>query len=192
MARSTVLVFAVVASLWLCCSAAQAAPTSAAKRSSGAWISAAADRLSGRGLDVSCAANAAGWMLDLAEAGLPAAEADEYYGFSMIAEGDMHLSPYVCQGLQLGLSAAARASHSLQVAWAVDVLLHESAHLGRFTTDESVAEACARVGLPNELHRLYGIPLRSAELAQLTSSASVFRQTMDAAYQGGSCPPLPA
>ena len=190
MARSMVLLSAVIAALSLGASVAQAGPVSATRSPSGSWVSAAATRASGRQLTVSCAANAADWANSLTQVGLPAAEADEYYGFSLIAAGEMHLSPYVCRGLQLGLSAATRVPNELQVAWAVDVLLHEAAHLGRFTADESVAEACARVELPDELHRLYGIPLRSIELARLISSASAFRQTMATAYQGGSCPPL--
>ena len=77
----------------------------------------------------------------------------------------MHLSPYVCEGLRLGGVAALRAANTLQVGWAVDVLLHESALMGRFTHDESVAEACARAGLPTELNRLYQIAYRSPDAA---------------------------
>ena len=38
----------------------------------------------------------------------------------------MHLSPYVCEGLRLGASASTRRPNELQVAWSVDVLVHES------------------------------------------------------------------
>ncbi len=90
----------------------------------------------------------------------------------------MHLSPYVCAGLGMGASAATRHANELQVAWSVDVLLHESVHMARFTTDEALVEACARAALPVELHRLYHIDYGSAELRRLTSAAASFRQTM--------------
>lgn len=151
------------------------------------WILAAADQLTGRSLTLSCAGSARSWAIDLARAGLPAAEGDEYYGFSVIDAGELHLSPYVCTGLRLGLVTSTRKANELEVAWAVDVLLHESVHLGRRTADESVAEACARVELPGALHRLFGIAFRSVELARLTSAAELFRATMGAPYQGGVC-----
>ena len=165
-------------------------PLSARARAD-AWIPAEAQRLSGRLLSVTCADGRDDWARTVGSVGLPAADAEEYYGFSLIQAGEMHLSPYVCRGLQLGRAAASRRSNELQVAWSTDVLLHESAHLGRFTADESLTEACARVALPAELHRLYGIAYHSAEIERLTSSAALFRRTMSAAYQGGECPPSP-
>lgn len=165
----------------------QTSPASVVRSS--AWISSEAERLSGRRLTVSCAESAQSWATTLGDAGLPPSEADEYYGFSVIQAGEMRLSPYVCDGLQLGVAASTRKSNELQVAWSVDVLIHESTHLGRSTPVESLAEACARVGLPNELHRLYGIAYGSTELKRLTSLATLFRRTMGAAYQGGVCPP---
>ena len=155
----------------------------------GAGITAEADYLSGRNLEVECSTTAGGWAQALAAAGLPSAEADEYYGFSLIPEGELHLSPYVCEGLRLGSAPATRRTHELQVAWSVDVLVHESVHMGRFTYDEALAEACARVGLPAELHRLFGVAYHSAELSRLTLAASSFRSTQAPAYQGGTCPP---
>ncbi len=155
-----------------------------------AGIAAEADFLSGRTLTVVCAASGPQWGRTLAAVGLPADEADEYYGFSLIPEGVMHLSPYVCDGLRLGANATARAANELQVAWSVDVLLHESTHLGRFTYDEALAEACARTGLPAELHRLYGVAYHSSEMRSLTLAAASLRSTQGRAYQGGSCPPL--
>ncbi|MDQ3164181.1 MAG: hypothetical protein M3Q92_15365, partial [Actinomycetota bacterium] len=67
-----------------------------------AWISAEAERLSGRKLTVVCAGTAQAWVQRLTEVGLPAAAADEYYGLSLIQRGEMYLSPYVCEGLRLG------------------------------------------------------------------------------------------
>ena len=121
-----------------------------------------------------------------AAVGLPAGEADEYYGFSLIRGRD------AAEPVRLRRDAArsdgtARAANELQVAWSVDVLLHESAHLGRFTYDEALAEACARSGLPAELHRLYGLAYHSPELTRLTLAATWFRRTQAAAYQGGTC-----
>lgn len=152
-----------------------------------AWIAAEADHLSGRRLTVACAASAQEWVRSLTDVGLPAEEADEHYGFSLIRRGELHLSPYVCEGLRLGTVASTRRAHELQVAWAVNVLLHESVHLARFTSDERLAEACARVGLPGELHRLYGIAYRSPEMRRLTAAATWFRRTQPHAYQGGTC-----
>lgn len=148
-----------------------------------------ADRLSSRNLTVACAANAGEWGQALAAVGFPAAEADEYYGFSLIEQGEMHLSPYVCAGLELGLVASSRRANELQVAWSVDVLVHESVHMGRRTSDEALTEACARAGLPLELHRLYGIAYGSPELRRLTAAATSFRQTMGSVYQRGVCLP---
>lgn len=153
-----------------------------------ASIAAAADRLSGRRLTVVCAAGAREWAYALTEVGLPGV-ADEYYGFSLIHRAELRLSPYVCEGLRLGGLAATRRSHELQVAWSVDVLIHESVHLARFSTYEAVAEACARIALPIELHRLFGVALRSAEMRRLTSAAAWFRRTMPPAYRGGTCTP---
>lgn len=153
------------------------------------WIGVEADRLSGRSLIVTCADTKAEWGQELASVGFPAADADQYYGFSLIEQGELHLSPYVCAGLRLGLVAATRRANELQVAWSVDVLLHESVHMARFTSDESLTEACARVGLPVELHRLYHVAYASAELRQLTAAATLFRQTMGADYQHGVCTP---
>ena len=152
-------------------------------------VGAEADRLSNRSLVVTCAANTQEWGQALTAVGWSASEADQYYGFSLIDQGEMHLSPYVCTGLRLGASALRRHANELQVAWSVDVLLHESVHMGRFTTDEARAEACARAALPLELHRLYNIPYGSAELRRLTTAAALFRQTMGAAYQHGVCTP---
>ena len=107
-----------------------------------AGISAEADFLSGRALTVDCATSPLQWRESLAAVGLPAASADEYYGFSLIPQGVMHLSHYVCQGLLLGAAGPLRQADELQVAWSVDVLLHESTHMGRFT-----ARRVARRGL---------------------------------------------
>jgi hypothetical protein len=155
-----------------------------------AGIAAEADHLSGRTLTVVCAATGPQWGRTLAAVGLPAAEADEYYGFSLIPEGEMHLSPYVCDGLRLGTTAASRAANELQVAWSVDVLLHESTHMGRHSYDEALVEACARAGLPGELHRLYGIAFHSPEMRSLTLAAASLRNTQGRAYQGGVCTAL--
>ena len=153
-----------------------------------AWISAEADYLSGRKLTVVCAGTADEWAQRLTEVGFPAAEAARYYGFSLIRRGETHLSPYVCEGLRLGAVTSTRRSHELQVAWSVNVLVHETVHMARFTFDEKLTEACARIGLPLALHRLYGIPYHSAEMRRLTAAASWFRHTQPAAYQGGTCP----
>jgi len=151
-----------------------------------AWIAAEAKSISRRELGVVCAATSQDWARALVLVGLPPVW-DEYYGFSLIERGEMHLSPYVCEGLRLGLDARTRRSNELQVAWAVDVLVHESVHLGRFSFDEALVEACAREGLPLALHRLYGIEYGSAEMRRLTFAATVFRRTQGVAYQGGSC-----
>ena len=155
------------------------------------WVAAEADILSGRNLTVVCAASIDDWAQSLSAVGFPTGHADEYYGFSLIAQGVMYLSPYVCEGLRLGGDASTRRSNELQVAWSVDVLIHESVHLGRFTVDEARTEACARVGLPLELHRLYRIAYRSAEMSRLTSAAAWARHTQEAPYQGGTCSPAP-
>jgi len=152
-----------------------------------AWISAEAERLSGRKLTVVCAGTAQAWVQRLTEVGLPAAAADEYYGLSLIQRGEMYLSPYVCEGLRLGIVASTRRSHELQVAWAVNVLIHESVHLGRFSSDERLTEACARIALPIELHRIYQVAFRSIEMRRLTSAATWFRRTQPPDYQGGTC-----
>ena len=152
------------------------------------WILAEADLLSGRQLTVSCVANADDWASAVAAAGLaPARKGTEYYGLSVIAAGAMYLSPYVCEGLRLGGDAATRDANTLQVAWSVNVLIHESVHMGRHTFDEALAEACARVGLPVELHRLFGIPYRSPELRRLTLAAALLRDTMAGEYKNGTC-----
>lgn len=154
-----------------------------------AWISAEANYLSGRKLSVVCAATSQDWAQALSAAGFASAEADQYYGFSLIAQGEMHLSPYVCEGLRLGILASTRRANELQVAWSVNVLLHEGVHMGRSTFDEALAEACARVGLPVELHRLYGMAYHSTEMSRLTFAATLFRRTQEPAYQGGTCRP---
>jgi hypothetical protein len=151
-----------------------------------AGISAEADYLSGRSLTVVCAATSLEWRQALTANGLAAAEADEYYGFSLIPEGQMYLSPYVCKGLRLGASSVTPADE-LQVAWSVDVLVHESTHLGKFTYNEALAEACARAGLPAELHRLFQVAYHSPQMKRLTLDAAGFRNTMGAAYRGGTC-----
>jgi len=154
-----------------------------------AWIPAEAEYLSGgRKLTVVCAATAQAWVTRLTEVAFPASEADEYYGFSLIRRGEIHLSPYVCEGLRLGTVASTRRSHELQVAWSVNVLLHESTHVARFTLDEKLAEACARIALPIELHRLYGVAYHGAEMRRLTTAAAWFRSTQAPEYQGGTCP----
>jgi hypothetical protein len=150
------------------------------------WISSEAERLSGRKLTVGCAAGARAWAQKVTEVGLSGA-ADEYYGFSLLRQGELYLSPYVCEGLRLGRSASTRRSHELQVAWSVNVLIHESVHLASGSVDESMVEACARIALPSELHRLYGVAYRSAEMRRLTSAATWFRGTMPSEYQGGTC-----
>lgn len=152
-----------------------------------AGIAAEADYLSGRTLTVVCAATGPQWGRALTAVGLPAGEADEYYGFSLIPEGEMHLSPYVCDGLRLGATPAWRKANELQVAWSVDVLLHESTHMGRHTYDEALVEACARVGLAGELHRLYAVACHSPEMRSLTLAAASLRSTQGRAYQGGTC-----
>jgi hypothetical protein len=151
-----------------------------------AGISAEADYLSGRSLTVVCASTSLEWRQALTANGLDAADADEYYGFSLIPEGQMYLSPYVCQGLRLGATSVTPADE-LQVAWSVDVLVHESTHLGKFTYNEALAEACARAGLPAELHRLFQVAYHSPQLKRLTLDAATFRNTMGAVYRGGTC-----
>ena len=69
----------------------------------------------------------------------------------------------------------------------MNVLVHESVHMARFTLDEKLTEACARTGLPIELHRLYRVAYRSAQMRRLTSAATWFRRTQPPAYQGGTC-----
>lgn len=154
-----------------------------------AWVTAEADRLSSRQVTVVCSPDAASWANTLASAGLDTSQASEVYGFSLIAEGEMYLSPYVCAGLSLGANPRTRAANTLQVAWSVDVLLHESVHLARSTSDEALAEACARAELPGELHRLYRVAYHAPELQALTLAATWFRRTQASAYQGGSCRP---
>jgi hypothetical protein len=151
-----------------------------------AGITAEADYLSGRSLTVVCASSSLEWRQALTANGLAAADADEYYGFSLIPQGEMYLSPYVCEGLQLG-AGSIRPADELQVAWSVDVLIHESTHLGRFTYNEALAEACARAGLPAELHRLYQVAYHSPQLRRLTLDAAAFRNTQGAVYRGGTC-----
>ena len=138
---------------------------------------------------VVCAASAPEWRQSLVAVGLVADSAARYYGFSLIQAGEMHLSPYVCEGLRLGAVASTRRQNELQVSWAVDVLIHESIHMGRFTADEALTEACARSGLAVELHRLYGLAYHSPELTRLTLAATWFRRTQGPAYQGGTCRP---
>jgi hypothetical protein len=151
-----------------------------------AGLTAEADYLSGRSLTVVCASTSLEWRQVLTANGLAAADADEYYGFSLIPEGELYLSPYVCEGLSLGTSGV-RPADELQVAWSVDVLVHESTHLGRFTYNEALAEACARAGLPAELHRLFQVAYHSPQMKRLTLDAAAFRDTMGAAYRGGTC-----
>ena len=165
---------------------ADTAATHSTTKQSDAWISAAADRLSGRRVTVVCAASEPDWAQRLTAAGLPGA-ADEYYGFTFIHRNEMQLSPYVCDGLRLGMSESGRRANELQVAWSVNVLIHESVHLANFSMDERTTEACARAALPNELHGLYGVAYRSAEMRQLTFASTWLRRTMPAEYQGGSC-----
>jgi len=155
-----------------------------------AAIAVEGEYLSGRSLTVVCARTEQDWTQALTAVGLPSAQADKYYGFSLISQGVMHLSPYVCDGLRFGTVASMRASHPFQVAWSVDVLVHESVHMGRFSSDEALAEACARVSLPVELHRLYGLAYHSAEMSRLTLAAAWFRGTQPAAYHGGTCTPV--
>jgi hypothetical protein len=154
-----------------------------------AGLSAEARALSGRAVTVVCAATSLEWKRTLTAVGLPAASADEYYGFSLIPEGEMYLSPYVCEGLRLGAVSPLRPADELQVGWSVDVLLHESTHLGRFTYDEALAEGCARVGLPGELHRLYQVAYHSPAMSRLTLATALFRSTQDPRYHGGVCSP---
>jgi hypothetical protein len=154
---------------------------------SDAWIVAEAEYLSGRTLTVVCAAGGQEWERALTAVGFAPGASEEYYGFSLINSGEMHLSPYVCEGLRLGKSGAVRRRNELQVAWSVNVLVHESVHMGRFSTDEALTEACARTGLPGELHRIFGVAYRSAELSRLTLAATWFRRTQGPAYQGGTC-----
>ena len=161
-----------------------------AARADEAWIGAEANRLSGRSLTVTCSATSVDWGRALSAVGFPAAQADEYYGYSLIEQGELHLSPYVCTGLRLGRSVATRRANELQVAWSVDVLVHESVHMARYTWDEALTEACARTGLPLELHRLYDVAYGSAELRRLTAAASQVRLTMSAEYQHGVCTPV--
>ena len=151
------------------------------------FVSAQAERLSGRALTVVCAASAQEWAQGLTEVGLPGA-ADEYYGFSLVQRGEMRLSPYVCEGLRLGGATSTLRSNEMQVAWSVDVLIHEGVHLGRLSVDEKVAEACARIALPSELNRLYGVRYGSAQMRRMVSAAAWFRGAMPLAYQGGTCP----
>lgn len=155
-----------------------------------AWIAAEADYLSGRSLTTVCAASEHEWVQAVADSGLPAAgQSQYYYGFSFIQRGEMHLSPYVCEGLQLGTVASSRRANESHVAWSVNVLVHESVHMARFTVDDALVEACARSGLPLELHRLYGVAYRSAEMRRLTLAAVVIRRTQAPAYQGvTACP----
>ncbi len=150
------------------------------------WISAEVDRLSGRKLTLVCAASAQEWAQRLTEVGLPGA-AGEYYGFSLVHRGEMHLSPYVCEGLRFGTSAPVLRSHEFQVAWSVNVLIHESVHLARFSADEKLAEACARIALPSALHRLYRVEYQSAQMRRMASASAWFRRTMPPAYRGGTC-----
>ena len=70
----------------------------------------------------------------------------------------------------------------------MNVLIHESEHLAAPSRGESTTEACARIVLPNELHRLYGVEYHSAEMRALTFGAATFRRTMPSEYQGGTCP----
>ncbi len=170
-------------------SVAVAAGQAHAAAGRGDWVAAEADQLSNRSLIVTCAANAGDWSQALTAVGFPADEADEYYGFSLIVQGEMHLSPYVCAGLRLGLVASTRHANELQVAWSVNVLVHESVHMARYTTDEALTEACARAGLPLELHRLYHIAYGSTELRRLTAAAASVRRTMGSTYQNGVCTP---
>lgn len=152
------------------------------------WVAAEADYLSHRQLDVTCVPDAGTWDAAVAAAGLAPAGGSEYYGFSLIAAGELSLSPYTCEGLALGLVPATRRANELQVAWSVDVLVHESIHMARHTADEALTEACARVGLPLELNRLFAIPYRSPEMTRLTADAALIRATMPDEYQGGTCP----
>jgi hypothetical protein len=133
-----------------------------------AGVTAEADYLSSRSLTVVCASTSLEWRQVL------------------IPEGELYLSPYVCEGLSLGASGI-RPADELQVAWSVDVLVHESTHLGRFTYNEALAEACARAGLPAELHRLFQVAYHSPLMKRLTLDAAAFRNTMGAAYRGGTC-----
>jgi hypothetical protein len=158
--------------------------------SADSWIAQEATYLSGRTVSVVCATTSQDWTRTVGDAGLPAADADTYYGFSLITKGVMHLSPYVCEGLALGADPSTRRANQLQVAWSVDVLVHESTHMSRFTYDEALTEACARAGLPIELNRLYGIAYHSVQMAQLTLAATRLRRTMESAYQEGTCPRL--
>jgi hypothetical protein len=183
------IVFALVALVALGGSArAEAAPGTGGAQLN-AWVAAEAEHLSGRTLTVVCSSDAASWTSTLTSAGFVASQESEVYGFSLIAEGGMYLSPYVCAGLRLGANARTRAANTLQVAWSVDVLLHESVHLGRSSSDEALAEACARAELPGELHRLYRLAYHAPELRALTLAATWFRRTQSAGYQGGMCRP---
>ncbi len=182
-----ILVAAMAVVLTIFTGPARAGTSARSAGQSDAWITAEAGYLSGRNLTVVCAASTQEWAQSLVAVGLDARAAPQVYGFSLIQSGEMHLSPYVCEGLRLGAVASIRRQNELQVSWAVDVLIHESVHMGRFTADEALTEACARSGLPVELHRLYGLAYRSPELTRLTSAATWFRRTQGPAYQGGTC-----
>ena len=73
-----------------------------------AWITAEAVYLSGRPLTVVCSANALEWARAVAAVGFTTGAGQEYYGFSLIRQGEMYLSPYVCGGLRLGHSSSIR------------------------------------------------------------------------------------
>ncbi len=194
--RRVRLPFAIAAaSITVACIGSVAQATAAAGRpaaSTAAWISDEAERLSGRKLVVVCSANETGWRQTLASVGLAPDKSDQIYGFSLIERGEMYLSPYVCGGLSLGRTPSRRRQSELRVSWSVNVLIHESIHIGRATTDEALTEACARDALPAALHRLYGVAWPSRELTRLSGAATWFRRTQGAAYQGGACAPSTA
>lgn len=75
-----------------------------------------AEYLSGREVTVTCSTTAGEWAFALASADFRPAEADQYYGFSLIDQGVIHLSPYVCEGLRLGAIPSTRRQNELQVA----------------------------------------------------------------------------
>jgi len=183
--RTAVLLIVALAVLAVTAQAGLAASRPAAV-STPAGITAEANYLSGRSLTVVCASTSVEWRQALSANGLDPADADEYYGFSLIPQGEMYLSPYVCNGLQLG-AAGVTAANELQVAWSVDVLIHESTHLGKFTYNEALAEGCARAGLPAELHRLFQVAYHSPQMRALTLDAAAFRSTQGAVYRGGTC-----
>ncbi|MCR4340517.1 MAG: hypothetical protein NUW01_11620, partial [Gemmatimonadaceae bacterium] len=136
-----------------------------------------AAEIAGKPVLVRCAQTFDAWAAQVAATG--GGNPYQIGGYTLVADGETHLSPWTCQHIE-GWLRGKNVPSLARFASSVLLLVHETVHL-RGELDESVADCTALRELPGVLTRRFGI--KRAVTRRAIMAAAWVRHRAQAEYR---------